>query len=531
MRLPSSQPVPVLRIKRVVSCFILTSSSSSSSPPRVAVFHRQATMPTFPSHWAPCSGSIEPGEQPWETANRELAEETNIVVGTVLAGVGARQGNNDDSSNDDTPASSRHVDVVVVPPLSSQQMGLYVDVPLPDRKGKNSGTNEEAAIAVRRIIRVYPLVVHLPHNNNNDDGGTDDGYDSVLALRGTEHDSFQFVTVPQELEQLIPAVPALATAFHHATRGRYLSDVPPTIQTWSEDRVNGAATLARRAMEILQSAPHDNAQLQRQWATQMRMMRPSMVAITNALNRVLDHGQSPSAVLQQMQDESDRLVEYGCRHIVDHMRKVTATTKAPFVIATFSRSSTLVALLHRVQAALASQSSVPSSSLSAATSATTDSLLLQVYCARSLPGGEGSLMARDVGHVRSTTAVSVVDDDDLHQRIRDGAIDLVLVGADCLVAGTPESSSSPSSKGSDNNNHTRNDRDRENQIVINKVGTQALAQVCAVSNVPIWCFTDSFKVWDDVFPPPLEGDIFEYVDGRLLQVMRVDDNKDDDGSE
>eukprot|EP00977_Amphora_coffeiformis_P011066 scaffold2651_cov171-Amphora_coffeaeformis.AAC.6 len=386
-------------IKRVVSCFIVTSTQ------RVAVFHRVATMPTFPSHWAPCSGSVEAGETPWETADRELKEETNV-------------------------------------PDSPTQAGLYVDVPLPSRGDDR-----------RRIIRVYPFLVQLSSRNFS------------LELKGTEHDTFKFVTV-SELETLEPAVPGFAMAFYHATRGRYLRNLPDSIETWRQDRVNGAATLARQALTILQSA--DNAEELEQWAVYMRMMRPSMVAITNALNRVIDDGQSPTEVLQEMKEEADKLTNCGCTAILDKIKALGTKDSSQRRIATFSRSSTLSAILQKVQNELAMSNQDP----------------VDMVCAKSTPGDEGILMASDLN-------ATCIPDEDLLLRVRQGSIDLVVVGADCLIS---------------------------DSLIVNKVGTQQLARVCKESNVPIWCFTDSSKIWNDIFPPPLE-DIFECIPRHLLHVI------------
>jgi hypothetical protein len=72
-----------------------------------------------------------------------------------------------------------------------------------------------------------------------------------------------------------------------------------------------------------------------------------------------------------------------------------------------------------------------------------------------------------------------------------------------------------------------------NQI-INKIGTAALARTCLRADsspkgqapvlqrgphtVPLFCLADSWKRWDDTFPPPLE-DIFEGVPSHLLRIV------------
>ena len=79
--------MPHNQIKRVVSCFLL-SGPKTRDQLRIVVFHRVATMPTFPNHWAACSGSMEENERPWQTSERELREETGVEAGKLkLVGV------------------------------------------------------------------------------------------------------------------------------------------------------------------------------------------------------------------------------------------------------------------------------------------------------------------------------------------------------------------------------------------------------------------------------------------------------------
>jgi hypothetical protein len=110
-------------IHRVVTCFILSSSN------RIAIFHRCATMPYFPNHFAGISGTIEPNETPHQAAQRELFEETNLIE-TV-----------------------------------EEQGGLFVNVPYASPRTQQ-----------KRIIRVYPFVIHVSDN-------------VPLEMRGTEHDA------------------------------------------------------------------------------------------------------------------------------------------------------------------------------------------------------------------------------------------------------------------------------------------------------------------------------------------------------
>lgn len=154
---------------------------------QIAIFHRCATMPTFPNRYAGCSGSMEEDELPWETARRELREETNWE-----------------------PTSPQQFDE----PTSA---GLFVDVDfVSPRSGRSS------------IIRVYPFVVSVPESFE-------------LQLKGTEHDSFRWMGL-EELERLDEAsktVPSLALGFHHATAGRFDTKVTKEEREWASDKVNG----------------------------------------------------------------------------------------------------------------------------------------------------------------------------------------------------------------------------------------------------------------------------------------------------
>ncbi|KAL3944172.1 MAG: hypothetical protein SGBAC_001729 [Bacillariaceae sp.] len=97
-------------------------------------------MPSFPNHWAGISGTIEAGETPLQAAERELHEETNMSC------------------------------------ESSMESGLFVNVPYVSKRTQET-----------RIIRVYPHVVQIPETVE-------------LEMRGTEHDSFKFITVQELLD-------------------------------------------------------------------------------------------------------------------------------------------------------------------------------------------------------------------------------------------------------------------------------------------------------------------------------------------
>lgn len=442
-------------VKRVVSCFILSSSPSHNNNNNnsdrsdsmrdslhIAVFQRKSTMPTFPSHWAGVSGSIEEGEEPHQTAMRELQEETNIDLSTL------------------------------VPPNKNcccsfdKAGGLYLDVPFQPN----------------RAIRVYPFVVHWHNQEEDEDNNV------ALELRGTEHDTHQFISVAQ-LEALDPAVPGLATAFHHATYGKYLepTTLPSSVWKWSQDKVNGATTLARQAIQLAISS-----QLEPEQLATMATLRPTMVPIVNVLKvmqQKLEQGQDPKtageAILTSIDQQVERSIQLGVEALQKiHQEKTsqvcttTTTTQSQstplFTVATFSRSSTLLKLLQRF---LASNNNNNNDNL-------------RILCAKSTPGDEGELMAEDL--LQLTPHVECIPDDALHQAIRDKQVNVVLVGCDCVLP-------------------TQN-------LIVNKIGTKALAETCQLSSstaCSILCCADRWKIWDDAFPPPLE-DMFECVPQSLM---------------
>jgi translation initiation factor 2B subunit (eIF-2B alpha/beta/delta family)/8-oxo-dGTP pyrophosphatase MutT (NUDIX family) len=429
---------------------------------RIAVFHRQSTMPTFPSHWAACSGSIEEGETPTEAARREIQEET--------------------SAFDDESGSAKEGP----PPPFMHSYGLYVDVPFPSSSPTNQrkngdGNDDVDTRAPNRIIRVYPFLVDLPREAA-----------TRLQMGGTEHDAFQWVSL-SELERLEPAVPGLAQAFHHASMGAYLSqesnhqtDNPVRIaRKWASDRESGANAMAMAALRILAQFEHPRQKSEMlHLAECMIMMRPSMVAITNSLMRfkalvagsvgvMADRKEHPAAIVsKQLEEEIDRAVQ----RALDVLRSTfklrrrdpsgTRDPSDPLHVVVFSRSSTLVSILRHL----------------GAESNTT------VTCSKSTPGNEGVIMAQDLSNVK--IQAQVVDDAALLDPSwwRDHWVDAVLVGSDCILA----------------------------HAVYNKVGTQALAEAANRARVPVICCGDTFKAWDDSFPPPVE-DIFEPVPRRLLQ--------------
>jgi 8-oxo-dGTP pyrophosphatase MutT (NUDIX family)/translation initiation factor 2B subunit (eIF-2B alpha/beta/delta family) len=534
-------------IKRVVSCFILTGGNCRETV-KIAIFHRVATMPTFPNHWAACSGSMEEAgssgvaETPWQAACREVMEETNLLVGNTV--------------------------------LVERQYGLYIDVPYTNSRNRSSS-----------IIRVYPFTVRL-RGDETETKTEDFTFSSssssfypppppALELRGTEHDRYQWVSV-DELEALgSTAVPALARAFHHATFGRYLrvqqqqqqqqhdtSDsrmlpiddetcdsynerydndttslaLSPAIQTWASDKVNGASTMVANAMNILLQIRRDQQSINNSKdgdmgninsaikivnaAQLMKMLRPSMVPITNILTLIETQQLSLDHAVEALQLETAHTVNRAVQEIRPLIQQkqlgqhLSANSKAHnkaqdeekyenkpaavvhFRIATFSRSSTILAILKQ---------------LIHENNGHHHQVGMEIICGRSTPGNEGEIMASDVAALCNVTAggncvvckVTCSDDDELEQRLsKKEDVDLFLVGSDCIMS----------------------------DQVINKVGTMRMVEAAfkqqqrdggescddehcddSSSRCLVYCCADRFKVWQDIFPPPLEEDIFECI--------------------
>mmetsp|Transcript_14937 Transcript_14937/g.32418 ORF Transcript_14937/g.32418 Transcript_14937/m.32418 type:complete len:512 (+) Transcript_14937:568-2103(+) len=469
-------------IKRVVSVFILR---PNKSPPliqhqpqqqnvyqiEVALFRRQKTMPTFPSHWAGISGSIEEDDaNPLEAAVRELQEETNI--GELFA---KYYGGDKD---------------ILGLMRSCIKQGLHVDVSGNQSKGAFGG----------RIIRVYPFALTLPVNSIEDTARVDKSTGISkktnecsslwlnLEMRGTEHDQMKFVNVKEFLEMTEPCVPALKMALHHATSGSYLK-LPAEIRTWEQDRVNGAAFLARQA--VILAAAHTNDAAadghntdddtnQPNTALSIAMLRPSMVPIVNIMHefdRRMELNQDSDRVrddlLLSLDEEVGRCVDLAVETILRYYKQWqlnSSSIAAEFVIGTFSRSSTMKIILGYVLQALEQTQQV------------------KVICSQSTPGDEGELMASDI------PGGKWLSDHSFRQQIEQGKIHLILVGADCIL--------------------------KEGKGVVNKVGSAALAACCKQFNVPIICCADRWKLWDDDYPPGLE-EIFEFVPAELLNHVLV----------
>lgn len=145
------------------------------------------------------------------------------------------------------------------------------------------------------IFRVYPFVVHLPEDWN-------------LELRGTEHDEVKFVTI-EELQVLQPTVPMLVQAFHHATYGKYLTSIPETVRIWANNHHDGAMTMAKQAIRLVKEHPDVDP-------TQLRFLRPTMVAITNVLDLYIEK-RDANQVLGTIEQETERAIDVAVKSVVE----------------------------------------------------------------------------------------------------------------------------------------------------------------------------------------------------------------------
>lgn len=359
-------------IKRVVSVFILRPSENGCK--QVALFRRCDTMPSFASHYAAVSGTIESSDaSPLDAAARELDEETTICSESL-----------GESSSYGGVGQDRLKTIL--------RQGLHVDVPI-SRSG---------------VIRVYPFAFELPRGLEN------------FKMRGTEHDKMTFMLIDDFLESDAQFVPMLKRAFHHATFGCYI-DLPKPIREWEGDRVNGAAHLARLAVSLANShqgtqidiGKHDTISA----ALSIAMLRPSMVPIVNAMVKFDNHARCESAeaarisTLSSLDAAVKASVDLAVRKVLKYIEKLMSdSSQRKIVLGTFSRSSTLKSIIRKVLDAVG-QSPVP----------------LTVLCSQSSPGEEGELMANDIAGAECLSDIAFLE------RIDSGKIHLVLIGADCIT--------------------------------------------------------------------------------------------------
>jgi translation initiation factor 2B subunit (eIF-2B alpha/beta/delta family) len=141
--------------------------------------------------------------------------------------------------------------------------------------------------------------------------------------------------------------------------------------------------MSRNALKLIMESPKTND------PARLAMLRPTMVTIVNCMNAVqrillqqsqhsktspLRPDDAAKQVLDTLNLESQRSVKYAVEHIVQLYRhKESNNQQQPFSIGTFSRSSTVVAVLNQLLDEYPHIIKTP------------------ILCSRSVPGGEGEI--------------------------------------------------------------------------------------------------------------------------------------------
>jgi translation initiation factor eIF-2B subunit delta len=454
---PVATTAATIAIRRVVTCFIVANPSN-----RMAVFHRCEIMPSFPSHWAGISGAIESIGTTTSTSNDDASNnsKTERLYETPLEAATREL-------LEETNLLTEVKNVVV-----EEEGGLYLDVPYLSRS--RTGTPREG------IVRVYPFSVRI----------SDDDVPR-FEMRGTEHDTYKFVALNDLIEMESKCVPGLIQAFHHATYGRFDSTISESVRNWADDRENGASVMTQNAIQLVHdecnvcgissgsSKENSRSEARVTTARHIALLRPSMVPIVNVMNRIIADKGRGSVTMKSFLNDLDKCVTMTQAAIQDLMAEQTRdtgsnhpfddkTSSSLFTIATFSRSGTL----SRILKPFAEEQSC------------------RIVCSQSTPGDEGELMAKDLD-------TNWIPDRDMHELLSSNSkkgVDLLLIGSDCIVS---------------------------RSTMVNKVGTKKLCETAQRNGVPVFCCADAWKVWDDIFPPPIETDLFEFVPLDLVTKVLV----------
>lgn len=284
-----------------------------------------------------------------------------------------------------------------------------------------------------------------------------------------------------------------------------LFQLPDEVRKWEKDRINGAASLARMAVSLAAKYSDENCSLgsditasndinhkKSSMALSIAMLRPSMVPIVNVMKEFekrmhleTNKQDIEKDLLNSLSSDGLKCVELGVNAVMKRYNEwetmkqrqpENTHTSKDFVVGTFSRSSTLKFIIEKFTKQLDEIKKTPTDPFKTASK-------IRIICSQSTPGNEGKLMATDIPDA------SWLTDDDFAHELRSGRINIVIVGADCIL--------------------------HEGRGVVNKVGTAGLASMCKKSDVPIICCADKWKLWDDIHPPPLE-DIFELIPADLF---------------
>jgi len=229
--------------------------------------------------------------------------------------------------------------------------------------------------------------------------------------------------------------------------------VRPRVATL-DDRDHGSAWLSLRALAVLRdeaalagAGRHDDRERAERdgddWdalaalARRLRSRRPSMVAVSNRVNRAMaDAGRSPSGVEQAARGGIERAAS------ADRRAAATAAERLPARVATLSRSGTVLRAIERAE---------PEG----------------VLVAASRPGGEGVAAAE---RLADATDVTLTTDAALGHALATTDVDALVVGADRVL---------PDGR------------------VVNKVGTRGAALAARATGMDVFVVTATAKVAPD----------------------------------
>lgn len=178
-------------------------------------------------------------------------------------------------------------------------------------------------------------------------------------------------------------------------------------------------------------------------------LRPTMVSLVNVAKQV--SLQPEVDILTKLENAIESVVQQTGQALIQSGYRN---------IATFSSSSTVFQLLQWCDR---------------------NDYIVHVRVAESLPGGEGRLFyekAKKLCHVVEMKR----DHELLKQEQQDCPIQLIITGADAVLS---------------------------NGDIVNKIGTRQLVE--SANGIPWWVMCDTFKLWKDSVPPPIEDDLFQVI--------------------
>ncbi|GJQ15558.1 hypothetical protein GpartN1_g7349.t1 [Galdieria partita] len=191
-------------------------------------------------------------------------------------------------------------------------------------------------------------------------------------------------------------------------------------------------------------------------------LRPTMVSLVNIAREVSMYPQVD--VLTKLDNAIRSVVEQTGEALIQSGYRN---------IATFSSSSTVFKLLEWCDR---------------------NNYLLYVRVAESLPGGEGRLFYERVKKLRHVVQIKV--DNQLLQKDKSPHIQLIITGADAVLS---------------------------NGDVINKIGTKQLVE--SAKDIRWWVICDTFKLWKDSVPPPMEEDLFQVIPKTFIDRLFINSDE------